>query len=443
MTQTVVSFFSAPPRTGKTYSEVKYLINEWLPNYRGNYYCNLELNLDAIVRYVLTKQKRRRFKSKLKPQTEDEIRARIRMIPREEQRAWCLEGKAWEEAGSPGPWSWLKLFEKDELNGCRIFIDEIHNFAKTRGTQAKRDLWQSFLGEVSHNQAQIVLASQTEGKVATYIRDHAEIRIELLNNQVIKDPWTGIPYDHLYELKAALTGEWRPAIRKVWRVQRGQRKWQEVSRETFYYEPYVFECFNSFSAPIQDDEEEAASHNVTFQRQYQRMGKMELLAWVVSSNLGTLLQRLLIVVVVILAAWAFKTGRIGDWFSYFLPDRIMGDAAEPEHQAKSADLEHQANSAHLEHQAGSADLEHQANSTELLERVERLQQQVEAMEGRSERLRQLVGIGRNWIVLRGGMIYRQGDIVMEGPLKGRRIVAVHLAARAVAIDGGEVLWLER
>lgn len=119
----VVTFLTAPARSGKSFNEVRRLCDEMLPQEKGHVYTNLPLFREKIAEYVRDKH----------GLPVEETLGRLHVIPREiEQR--------WRDAGTPiydkatgmvvgmheltGPWDY---FRQHPLAESTIIIDEIHN----------------------------------------------------------------------------------------------------------------------------------------------------------------------------------------------------------------------------------------------------------------------------------------------------------------------------
>lgn len=140
---TVISFFAAESGTGKTYSEVDFLVREWLPFHRGLYISNLPLDVDKIVDYVCARNKKL---------DKDEIRKRIEVIPSDVFDDW-IERKS-------TVWDFLR--GRKDLKGARLFIDEVHHIVKAREKEEQKTAWVNGLSMVRHAGMQICFASQTE-----------------------------------------------------------------------------------------------------------------------------------------------------------------------------------------------------------------------------------------------------------------------------------------
>ena len=152
--------------------------------------------------------------------------------------------KEWRE-GRSGPWDY---FDKRDISGCHIAIDEVHNFCGKTTDAKVRKKWQQFIGELRHQGATIEFLTQAEGKCAKEIIQEAEIRYEIQNGENRRLPVLGYRMGDLYEFRAKLLGRYLCPSYCIEKVQ-ADGKWHEQQNHIFYRLPKYFKYYDSFSAP--------------------------------------------------------------------------------------------------------------------------------------------------------------------------------------------------
>jgi hypothetical protein len=220
----VIRFRVGAPGSGKTYSFIWEILNEWITTNGGPIITNLPLRIPEIEAFCAEK---------------GIICPPIHIIPKQELDLWDVSGGM-----SP-----LNYFADKEIAGAWIIIDEVHHFVSKDHKQSIVLQWQKWLGEIRHTGAQVDLCSQHEDKVAKPIRDHAAIRIELVNAEDRRDPYCGIRLWDWYQLKAKANGSWRPS---VWRneAQKVFGRWKITKTDVIPLQDVYFKLYDSYSAPV-------------------------------------------------------------------------------------------------------------------------------------------------------------------------------------------------
>lgn len=212
--------------SGKTYRRcAMYIADEWLIKHDGILYCNYPVNFEGLEED---------FK-------DYNVRERIKIIDEEELQKWRL--------GTSGPWDYFKDID---ISGCRICIDEAHNFCHRKSDLKIRRAWSAFVGELRHRGAQLELLTQNEQKLATELLNEAEIKLEIVNGESRRLPIFGFRMGDLYELRAKIIGKYLAPSYEVEYIQYGS-KFRRQHEEIFYRVSKYFKYYDSFSAP-QDGE---------------------------------------------------------------------------------------------------------------------------------------------------------------------------------------------
>lgn len=232
--------------SGKTYYRGSvFVMEEWIPEHTGVLITNMPLNLDEIEKVF------------------PNARERIELIPREVLQSW--------RDGNSGPWEYL---QDRDLSGCKLQIDEIHNYCGKNSSPSVRKKWLSFIGELRHQGMTAEFMTQTEAKCAKEIISEAEIRIEIVNGENRLMPVLGYRMGDLYELRAKLTGKYLcPSFCREYTQVSG--KWHMQKEQIFYRLPYYFKFYDSYSAPEHGKAKGAKAEL----HPYERYGFIRLLAW--------------------------------------------------------------------------------------------------------------------------------------------------------------------
>lgn len=253
----VIEFTSAASGTGKTFRRCAHFISEdWLPNYEGVHFSNFPISpdrLDKMLEYVCEKYPR------LDRET---LRKRVHIIPHEVTEKWRQGVEEYheyveQEKGKPirekkyrcfGPWDY---FEKLDISGAWIAIDEIHHYVNTKSPKVLQEKWRAWLGELRHRKiVTCEFISQYEKKVATCIRHEAGLQRTLWNSETRYNPFFGGTHKDWLELKAGLMGEPYSPVVYEWEIVEMNGKKVEQKRINFRLgEPY-YSFYDSYSAPI-------------------------------------------------------------------------------------------------------------------------------------------------------------------------------------------------
>lgn len=224
-----ISFVCGAPGSGKSFCLTRDVIERLSSGFAGKIITNLPLEVDKIADYVAAKRGGEAF----------EVAAQLVLLDRDTLRAW--------QDGHGGPWDFAAQGLAD---GNDFILDECHLFCRKSGqnVRVRNERWERWLGEVRHEGwRRCVFVTQDETKVGLPITQHAELRYELTNGERRRDPILRIPLHYWYELIASVTREYRPSIAAVeYRRVKGKLREQHVDR--YPLDPYWFQFYRSYEA---------------------------------------------------------------------------------------------------------------------------------------------------------------------------------------------------
>jgi hypothetical protein len=280
-TRAILSYTTAPSGTGKTYRRcAHFIVTEVLTLPKQKHLSNFPIKFEPWtqgegeearpMRGLIEVCEARGLKV-----SGDEIRERIQLIPDDALTAW--------RDGEAGPWD---TFKDWDLSGTHLAIDEIHNFCGAELKPALRAEWRKWMGEIRHRGARIEFITQHPQKANKIIREECEVQRHLYSGRENYDPYLGISMDDWYQLSAKFTGKYRPCVIEIEKVQRDKSSFKELRRVRFWFESDLFECFDSFSAPVQ-----GGAGGVLAEEPYQIYGWPRFLVWFIGRNSWTLTWR--------------------------------------------------------------------------------------------------------------------------------------------------------
>ena len=185
--------------------------------------------------------------------------------------------------------------------GCHIQIDEAHNYAGAHHGKQHIGRWVEWLGEVRHLAVTVEFISQHVMKMAAPVRREVAVKLYLKTTEDDHDPYLGIKIGHWYELLASWTRSYRVVVvEEESRENRG--KWEVVDVRAFFRDPFYFELYDSYAAPIKGGVKGRAQ-----KREYEKRGKLGMLLWFYLENAWKLTSR---VVLIGLVVWLFGPRRL-------------------------------------------------------------------------------------------------------------------------------------
>jgi hypothetical protein len=280
------------PGSGKTLARGPvFMLREFLPTRHGIHYSNLPLHPERIAT-TYAAMLRRSFIWRWSAKHPVHYWARMQRIPEDELRRWMDDQKAEIEQAEEraketghsvdyaallhGPWNYFT--GERSIRGAHIAIDEAHHYIPRTGHVAKRKLWRAWLGELRHLGATCEFITQNLDNLDENIRQIAGDWLQVTKLDSEKVPFLGIPLGDLWELKAAITGEWTPYCKQQTQRRDG-RGWRKVDTTLCPMTPANYALYDSYSAPQRSDGQHESGAGV--QHKHQVLGRWGTLKWFV------------------------------------------------------------------------------------------------------------------------------------------------------------------
>lgn len=205
-TESIISATFGSPGSGKTYSRVKFLVDDFLINNpTGIYITNIPLNCDVIADYVS-----RKLSKGDTVVTPDDILSRLHVIPDDVMVSWeklnHLENR---DLNSFDSFSFppTVYFQSFDLSCAHIAIDEFHKYFSKKGPKVLKKLWNDWFAEIRKTGCTFEGITQSYGQLSEEFLDKCSTRVELINHSDTKDPFLKIRMGDWYELRAGLLGK--------------------------------------------------------------------------------------------------------------------------------------------------------------------------------------------------------------------------------------------
>ncbi len=441
----VVSFYTAPARSGKTFRMVVRICDELLPDTDGAIYTNLPLYVDKIAEYCEEKHG-------LDP---DEVRERLHLIPREIEESWRDAGRPqYDDKGkrlgaSPlaGPWDY---FADKPLSGATIIIDEIHNFCGNIGTpKPVSNKWQRWLGELGHNQAIFICISQAPEKVNSCIKQEAQASYTIRNTGLDRDPYFRIEFYDWFELYSGLFG----AEYKIFVFEQELQKVEgrRVKGERVLYrmgQPY-FSLYDSFNKPIDGGQSSDVS---PFEHEYEKhlrkgliRGRFSLIFWFLRKNFNSLSRAFTKILILLSVVVFLRYGGVS-YISETFMSGISGknQATEKPSAPSLPEVPESVTKNSSEQEKSRLEQIRKTYEEELRKSlVEREKMSVELEKAMKEigDLSSVSLMTPGAIVFKRGHEYAIGQEILSGDYKGRTLLDINYRRREAILDDGSVLHL--
>lgn len=245
--ESIITATFGVPGSGKTYSRVKWLVDDFLINNpTGLYITNIPVIPEAVADYFC------RFHKNV---TRESVLQRIIIIPDEQLIIWeklnQLENRDLNSFTSETfpPTQYLQQFN---LQGAHIAIDEFHKYFSKRGPKLLKKLWNDWFAEIRKTGCVFEAITQSYGQMADEFLDKCGTRLELVNHADFRDPLFCIRLGDWYELRAGFLGKvpvQRVSERETMQgtSQSGRLCWVPTGKSnTFVLEPEYFDLYNSF-----------------------------------------------------------------------------------------------------------------------------------------------------------------------------------------------------
>jgi len=412
------------PGSGKSWSAVRYIVDEWIPNHRGPVYTNLPLNIEEIVRYCA------RGRGEAAQRKRQEIRERIHLIPQEVDERWDnWHDKEYteEEIESEGPVGYFNRLSDgleegtSALAGALIILDEAGKKWPSQATDSSRKsavaILVRWLATLRHEGARLVLLCQNQNQIAPAIRRLAAIEFQVLNRNSEPEHLTGTAIEDWMQLWAKLTGFYIQWIREVeYRNESGV--FAETKSYTRWLTRVYFPLYRSHSR-------DGGGTGAEEKQEWERFGWFRLVLWVFSRNWFAWSWRAASVVLLILAFTPPVNGasRLLGWFMHTLPEVISSGMK----RTKTEDKKQTAEKTALQKMQAA---EHQAEN------------RVAAAEKTGLAALGVVLLDENGVLSDEGIYYAVGE---KFPLLGRmvKLESVDVRRSAAKFGDGSVLRLSR
>ena len=249
--ESIISATFGSPGSGKTYSRVRWLVEDFLINNpTGLYITNIPLNIPVISEYM----SRVLSKNDVTVSPSD-ITARLHIIPDDVLVYWeklnQVDNKDLQTFTSDTfpPSQYLQQFN---LEGAHIAIDEFHKYFSKRGPKALKKLWNDWFAEIRKTGCVFEAITQSYGQMSDEFLDKCASRLELINHSDLRDPIFKIRMGDWYELRAGVLG--KIPLQRVSEVETmrsssdsGRVSWQRTGKvDSFTLDPFYFQFYNSF-----------------------------------------------------------------------------------------------------------------------------------------------------------------------------------------------------
>jgi hypothetical protein len=412
----VTEFTSAPAGTGKTAMRcARYLAFDFLPSTDLTLYTNYPINIDAMVAYVI---------QHYPDMVESRLRDRIKIIPEDVLKDW--------RQGQSSP---LDYFQRINLDGCRIAIDEIHNFCGLNTPKPILQAWREFLGEIRHRGCEFECLSQNESKIAKVIKDEAGLKRYLFNSENKPDPFFGIRMEDWYELRAKFSGRYAPWIFETIHTE-VHGKWRETKELSRMYQlsPDLFPLYDSYSAPHHGGNKSKGRVHP-----FQSLTTVGLFLWFFRRNWFRFLSRFLIAAFVF---WLCFCGGMSMSMHGFLS---LVERMKPSSSATAPSVVESNGTPSLDKisklSAQNTDKDHILAISKLEADLAARDKELDQMKTENARFTEIVALFGDQVTLRCGVTVDVGEQIPLGPLKGRSIKGINHAKRRVMLDDSTVLPL--
>ncbi len=432
--ETIISATFGVPGAGKTYSRVKWLVDDFLINNpSGMYITNIPIDIPVISAYV----------SKIKNCSYDEIACRLHIIPDDIMISWeklnQLDNRDLQtfDAVTFPPSAYLQQFN---LEGAHIAIDEFHKYFSKKGPKSLRKLWNDWFAEIRKTGCVFEAITQSYGQMSEEFLDKCATRLELVNHSELRDPFFGVRMGDWYELRAGIIG--KSPVQRVSEKETmqgtsvsGRLCWVPTGRgKTFVLQPEYFKFYNSFRNYTGSSAERKPPSAI--------YGKA-IIFWFLRRNLLNIVPRILIV---ILVGWFLLGGGlqfcIKCFFSTFnavgksnssvrtsaKSNNIVPVRSVPIHEGKNV------SSAALKKSGFVSKNKEKSSGSDSDQKV-KTDLSVE-IDGFRPAL-----FWQDILVLKNGLEFKLGDKITVGVFNGKKIVLIDKKKRFYQLDDGTCLYM--
>jgi hypothetical protein len=331
-TPATIKFTVGVPGSGKSYTRVRWILEEFIPNQDGILYTNLPLNVSEIVRYF----KKKNYSAKV-------IKKRLVVIPDDVQKKW----KQIQKNGMPianvdyvkhddgvdvesleyhekqyeyqGPWVY---FQDKEVEGSHILLDEIQKVVHTRSPRDAKSLWGDWLSTIRHCGATIEFMTQRERRVPPEIKEIAETRLDIVPNKGHRLKYLPIlNYDYYQLVKGLFDLDLNSSNVYESSASAGGRLKSEHSKK-YRFDPFYFKFYNTTG--------ESSKKDTRKKEEWEKYSKYGLIKWFLSRNFPQCILACIYAYVIYFIC--FSGGFLQ--FQKFIQNRVGGNANSIEYKAK-------------------------------------------------------------------------------------------------------------
>lgn len=243
-TLSTIILTTGQPGSGKSYTRVKWLINDFLINETGVFITNLPLYCDKIAAHLSLKT----------GMPESHFLDRMIIVPLDELHIWeNLQNESKDELKKQRenrcfiPFEYFKRFD---LKNAHICIDEFHHYFSANSPLPLRQCWNDFFSEIRKLGCTFEAVTQDLSLIPKDFVGKVGTRYDHLPFGNRRDPFLKIPLADWYELRTGFTGvvEQKMAVVEYIKTTSftGGVKWKQQGAEKFSIEPEIYQFYNSY-----------------------------------------------------------------------------------------------------------------------------------------------------------------------------------------------------
>lgn len=256
-TPATIKYTVGVPGSGKSYTRVRWIVEEFLINEEGILYTNLPLHIDTFVEYF-----------EAKGFCGDAIRERLFIIPSDVLRRWkTKDPKTGMPPANPdfvpladdvfdddldyeemqyeflGPWTY---FQNKDMSGAHILFDEIQEIVHTQSARNLRTLWNNWLSTIRHENCTIEFMTQLDQRVPTELKGIAETKLEIRPNKSHRFPMLPIlNYDYYQLFKGLFDVDLNSSSVYEYTTGKGGKKELLGKPKKYRFEPRFFKFYDT------------------------------------------------------------------------------------------------------------------------------------------------------------------------------------------------------
>ena len=287
MGTTVVKCTTGVMGAGKSYSRMRWVLEEFLPKEEGILYTNVPLDVYEISKYMVKKG-----------YDELAIKKRIHIIPKNILDGWKrLDPKTGMPPTNPdfddkfsfddeltykeisfqflGPWQY---FQDLDLSAGHIMIDEIQKIVDNRSTNKLKKLWADWLSTIRHEGCTLEFMTQTTKRLPMEIKDVSEITVEILPNAENRFPLLPIKnYDYYQLFKKLFDWDLKSSTLTEWMIGENSKR-KVVFRKKYSFKPFFYRFYDT------NNNEESGKSGTRKKEEWERLSHIGIILWFLRRN---------------------------------------------------------------------------------------------------------------------------------------------------------------